>query len=177
MAEIKASNNTEMYFKSRIYEPANEYAQNNLFNFLQMEKKINDLNIDEVTLGQGIYINDFNMNTLPTFYYLVFIKEEIEYVLKVFDNGENEYVGSFGKNHADTIKKYALETIDYAPEYIYLDQNEIIIKNDEVNIVSKLNNINQYKLSNRNRANLTTVDITENLAFIKPKTRLATTST
>ena len=127
-----------LYYQTFTYQKADEYVQNNVGDFLSSEIKITNFNINDVKIGKGIYVDDFNNEGLPIFYYPVFISNRLRYVFRIYDDGTGNYTGAFGENLVDEVLKNASNDAEHAKLWGVCNGNEFVLsKTGDYDIVRK----------------------------------------
>lgn len=131
-------NNEPLYYQTFTYQKADMYVQNNVGDFISSEMKISTFNINDVKIGKGIYVEDFNNEGLPVFYYPVFISNRLKYVFRIYDDGTGNYTGAFGENLVDEVLKNASSDAEHAKSWGVSNGNEYVLsKNGDYDIVIK----------------------------------------
>ena len=122
-----------------------------VYEYLIAENSIKPILNENVTMGQGIYIQETVSDSMPTYYYPIYINGSLTYVYRIFDDGTGSYTGVFSENFADELTKYAGRTPENAP-IITLDpenNQELFVSDSETTMVnSRTGEEETYQWSN-----------------------------
>ena len=91
----KAEENDMLYFKTIKSEVADTYAKETVYDFLIAENTIKPILNEKITMGQGIYVQETSNESIPTYYYPIYIDNKLTYVYRIFDDGTGNYTGIF----------------------------------------------------------------------------------
>lgn len=83
----KAEENDMLYFKTIKSEVADTYAKETVYDFLIAESTIKPILNEKITMGQGIYVQETSNESIPTYYYPIYIDNKLTYVYRIFDDG------------------------------------------------------------------------------------------
>ena len=128
-------------------------------------------------MGQGIYVQETSNDSIPTYYYPIYIDNKLTYVYRIFDDGTGNYTGIFSENFVDDLTKYAGNTPEDAPIISLDPQNnqELFISDNGTTIVnSKTGSVEAFrtKAEFRSASAFKPVDISDKTSFfVKPQTR------
>ena len=173
----KAEENDMLYFKTIKSEVADTYAKETVYDFLIAENTIKPILNEKITMGQGIYVQETSNESIPTYYYPIYIDNKLTYVYRIFDDGTGNYTGIFSENFVDDLTKYAGNTPEDAPIISLDPQNnqELFISDNGTTIVnSKTGSVEAFrtKAEFRSASAFKPVDISDKTSFfVKPQTR------
>lgn len=173
----KAEENDMLYFKTIKSEVADTYAKETVYDFLIAENTIKPILNEKITMGQGIYVQETSNDSIPTYYYPIYIDNKLTYVYRIFDDGTGNYTGIFSENFVDDLTKYAGNTPEDAPIISLDPQNnqELFISDNGTTIVnSKTGSVEAFrtKAEFRSASAFKPVDISDKTSFfVKPQTR------
>ena len=173
----KAEENDMLYFKTIKSEVADTYAKETVYDFLIAENTIKPILNEKITMGQGIYVQETSNESIPTYYYPIYIDNKLTYVYRIFDDGTGNYTGIFSENFVDDLTKYAGNTPEDAPIISLDPQNnqELFISDNGTTIVnSKTGSVEAFrtKAEFRSASAFKPVDISDKISFfVKPQTR------
>lgn len=136
---IHATENVnDLYFQSFIFPEADKYVEENIGDMINSESKIVPIDIEKVKVGRGIYVADNDKNeALPTFYYPVYIGENLTYVYRIFDSGTGKYEGVFSKNYVNELLNNAGTSRENAPLWTANNGNEILLTSTSTKVIFK----------------------------------------
>lgn len=173
----KAEENDMLYFKTIKSEVADTYAKETVYDFLIADNTIKPILNEKITMGQGIYVQETSNESIPTYYYPIYIDNKLTYVYRIFDDGTGNYTGIFSENFVDDLTKYAGNTPEDAPIISLDPQNnqELFISDNGTTIVnSKTGSVEAFrtKAEFRSASAFKPVDISDKTSFfVKPQTR------
>ena len=173
----KAEENDMLYFKTIKSEVADTYAKETVYDFLIAENTIKPILNEKITMGQGIYVQETSNESIPTYYYPIYIDNKLTYVYRIFDDGTGNYTGIFSENFVDDLTKYAGNTPEDAAIISLDPQNnqELFISDNGTTIVnSKTGSVEAFrtKAEFRSASAFKPVDISDKTSFfVKPQTR------
>ena len=173
----KAEENDMLYYKTIKSEVADTYAKETVYDFLIAENTIKPILNEKITMGQGIYVQETSNESIPTYYYPIYIDNKLTYVYRIFDDGTGNYTGIFSENFVDDLTKYAGNTPEDAPIISLDPQNnqELFISDNGTTIVnSKTGSVEAFrtKAEFRSASAFKPVDISDKISFfVKPQTR------
>lgn len=135
--EVNATGENHLYYQTIKCKEADNYVKETLGDFINYESNLVMLNVEDIELGQGIYIANYeNENLLPSFMYPVFVNNILSYIYRIYDDGTGNYVGIFGKNYADIVLENAGDSVENAPLFVESNGNELLVTQHENKVVS-----------------------------------------
>lgn len=172
-SNIKA-NEEERYFITIEDSKADQYVSDTIGDFINLESGSLGYYLNNVNIGKGIYVANFDEeNMLPSFYYPLYVNDNIEYVYRIYDDGTGTYQGIFGKTYAEEVKEYASKSKEGAGLWTADNDNELLLTENSSQTIAKSKfeqKANGYNLSDyekKRSLNFVTADVTDTIEFTK----------
>lgn len=133
---LKAKDDT-LYYLSFSSPQADKYVSETIGEFINLESSYLGYNLENVSVGSGIYIaSDEDNGLLPSFYYPVYVGGNIKYVYRIYDDGSGNYQGIFSQKYAEEIKENASSTPKEAGLWIADNGNEFLLNENNYKTIA-----------------------------------------